>query len=286
MRVLTPTGIIESRRLPGSGAGPSPDRMFIGSEGILGIITEAWMRLQDRPKFRAGASVPFPDFFAGAKAVRADRAGRTLSRQLPPARSGRGGQRRRQQGEAAVLVLAFESADHPLEPWMKRALECCADHGGKIPEEAGKTRTDAEATHEGAAGAWRKAFLNAPYLRDTVVAMGMVSDTFETAITWDRFANFNDAADGDRARRDQAHLRQGQRDLPLHPCLSRRSRAVLHVPRAGQKRFANSSNGTKSSRRYRIVDRSSAARSRIIMRSAATIAHGTTASGPTASRGP
>ena len=70
MRVITPTGTIESRRLPGSGAGPSPDRMFIGSEGILGIITSAWMRLQDRPKFRIGASVPFPSFFAAAKAVR------------------------------------------------------------------------------------------------------------------------------------------------------------------------------------------------------------------------
>ena len=69
--MLTPTGVVESRRLPGSGAGPSPDRMFIGSEGILGIITEVWMRLQDRPKFRAGASVAFPDFIAGANAVRA-----------------------------------------------------------------------------------------------------------------------------------------------------------------------------------------------------------------------
>src|SRR6516165_4384985 len=66
-RVVTPVGTLESRRLPGSGAGPSPDRMFIGSEGTLGIITEAWMRLQDRPKFRAGASVAFPDFLAGAK---------------------------------------------------------------------------------------------------------------------------------------------------------------------------------------------------------------------------
>ena len=37
------------RRLPGSGAGPSPDRMVIGSEGILGIISEAWMRIQRRP---------------------------------------------------------------------------------------------------------------------------------------------------------------------------------------------------------------------------------------------
>src|SRR5262249_8987154 len=51
LRTVTPRGVIESRRLPGSGAGPSPDRMMIGSEGILGIITQAWMRLQDRPKF-------------------------------------------------------------------------------------------------------------------------------------------------------------------------------------------------------------------------------------------
>ena len=50
LRVVTPGGVVETRRLPGSGAGPSPDRLFIGSEGILGIITEAWMRLQDRPQ--------------------------------------------------------------------------------------------------------------------------------------------------------------------------------------------------------------------------------------------
>ncbi len=38
LRVVTPAGSLESFRLPGSGAGPSPDRLFIGSEGILGII--------------------------------------------------------------------------------------------------------------------------------------------------------------------------------------------------------------------------------------------------------
>ena len=43
----------ESRRLPGSGAGPSPDRMLIGSEGILGVITEAWVRIQPRPGVQA-----------------------------------------------------------------------------------------------------------------------------------------------------------------------------------------------------------------------------------------
>ena len=65
LRVVTPDGVLESRRLPGSGAGPSPDRLFLGSEGTLGVITEAWMRLQDRPTFRAGASVWFASFEPG-----------------------------------------------------------------------------------------------------------------------------------------------------------------------------------------------------------------------------
>ncbi len=191
LRVVTPTGIVESRRLPGSGAGPSPDRMFIGSEGTLGIITEAWMRLQDRPRFRAGASVPFPNFFAAARAVR-----QIAQAGLYPANcrvldegealnSGAG------DGNEAVMVLAFESADHPLDAWIARALEICGAHGGRVPKEPPRTRKDTEATHEGAAGAWRQAFLNAPYLMDTVAAMGMVSDTFETAITWDRFEDFH-----------------------------------------------------------------------------------------------
>jgi alkyldihydroxyacetonephosphate synthase len=191
VRVVTPTGIVETRRLPGSGAGPSPDRMFIGSEGALGIITEAWMRLQDRPTFRAGASIPFPDFVTGAKAVRAiSQAGiyPANCRLLDPGEAANAGAN---QGDAAVLVLAFESADHPLDPWMKRALECCADFGGQVPKEQPQTKTAAEGLREGEAGAWRNTFLNAPYLMDTVAAMGMVSDTFETAITWDRFEEFH-----------------------------------------------------------------------------------------------
>jgi alkyldihydroxyacetonephosphate synthase len=71
LRVVTPAGVLETRRLPGSGAGPSPDRMFIGSEGILGVISRAWMRLQPRPGFRSGASIRFPSFFDAARAVRA-----------------------------------------------------------------------------------------------------------------------------------------------------------------------------------------------------------------------
>ena len=68
--MLTPAGWWESRRLPGSGAGPSPDRIVLGSEGTLGIITEAWMRIQKRPMFRATAGVTFDSWQEGYEATR------------------------------------------------------------------------------------------------------------------------------------------------------------------------------------------------------------------------
>jgi alkyldihydroxyacetonephosphate synthase len=191
LRVVTPAGVVESRRLPGSGAGPSPDRLFIGSEGILGIITEAWMRLQHRPRLRASAAVTFPDFATGAAAVHAlSQSGLypTNCRLLDPGEALTAGAG---SGAEAVLILGFESADHALDAWMARALECCRDHGGTAPEGSGRTRSEEGGAREGAAGAWRQAFLSAPYLRDALIAMGMISETFETAITWDRFAEFH-----------------------------------------------------------------------------------------------
>jgi alkyldihydroxyacetonephosphate synthase len=66
-------GASESRRLPGSGAGPSPDRMFLGAEGTLGVITGGWMHLQVRPRSKTSAEVEYPDLAAGvgAEAVQA-----------------------------------------------------------------------------------------------------------------------------------------------------------------------------------------------------------------------
>src|SRR5688572_25015035 len=196
MRVVTPSGVSESRRLPGSGAGPSPDRLFLGSEGALGIITEAWMRLQDRPRFRAGTSVRFTGeqgFARGAAAVRAlaqSGLAPTNCRLLDAGEAQTAGAG---DGSACVLVLGFESADHPLDAWIARAAELCRDAGGIVPDDAVRTRTDDAATREGAAGAWRNAFLNAPYLRDALVRAAFVSETFETATTWDAFEAFHAA---------------------------------------------------------------------------------------------
>jgi alkyldihydroxyacetonephosphate synthase len=178
MRVLTPTGISESWRLPGSGAGPSPDRMFLGSEGTLGVVTEAWMRLQDRPRFKASATVTFPDMEPAMAAVRAiSQAG------LYPANC-----RLLDAGEAAlsgaaragecVLVLGVESAVHPVESRLAELVALAADHGGT----AGGTGGGAD----DAAETWRSAFLRMPYVRDGLARMSAIVETFETACTWDR----------------------------------------------------------------------------------------------------
>jgi alkyldihydroxyacetonephosphate synthase len=190
VRAVTPAGLFESRRLPGSGAGPSPDRMLIGSEGILGVITEAWVRVQARPRFKSSTAVRFADFASGAAAVQAlAQSGLfpTNCRLLDPAEASLTGSA--PEGNA-LLVLGFESADHPLDAWMDRALELCGDHGGS----GGERREAGGGGDEGTGGAvetWRDAFLRAPYLRDVFVSAGILSETFETAITWDRFPDFH-----------------------------------------------------------------------------------------------
>ena len=192
LRMITPAGPVETRRLPGSGAGPQPERLVLGSEGILGIVTEAWMRLQDQPKFRASATAHFPDFLTGARAVRAlGLAGLFPSNcRLIDANEAAGAG----AGSAgsALLVLGFESADHPLEAWMSRALELVGDHGGAMDQPKEK----ATGHREGAAGAWRNAFLRAPFYREVLVPSGLIVDTFETAVTWDKFAAFHGTVTG------------------------------------------------------------------------------------------
>jgi alkyldihydroxyacetonephosphate synthase len=174
VRAITPRGAWESRRLPGSGAGPSPDRLLIGSEGILGVITEAWVRVQEPPAFKESAAVLFDGFEQGAEAVRALAQSRLFPsncRLLDPGEAALTGAAPRGR---ALLVLGFEGPI-PVGGPMAQALELCRDHGG----EAGGRRGEAE-------GAWRDAFLRAPYLRDTLVAAGILAETFETAITWER----------------------------------------------------------------------------------------------------
>ncbi|MFI7699237.1 FAD-binding oxidoreductase [Nonomuraea sp. NPDC049480] len=181
IRAITPAGgVWESRRLPGSGAGPSPDRWLLGSEGALGVITRAWVRVQRRPAYKASVPVMFAEWRAGVAAVH-DLAQSGLypsNCRLLDAREAAltsGG-----DGRHALLIVGFESAGHPVGAWVARALEITSRHGGV----AGEARQDKE---------WKGAFTRMPYLRNAYPGLGVIAETFETAVTWDRFPALHEA---------------------------------------------------------------------------------------------
>jgi alkyldihydroxyacetonephosphate synthase len=174
MRVVTPAGVSESWRLPGSGAGPSPDRLFLGSEGTLGVITEAWMRIQRRPAHRAGAAVLFESFADALGALRdIAQSGLVLSncRLLDHGEARFSGAA---DGSHAVLVLGAESAGRAVDGVLAEAVELARAAGG-VPE----------GREQGAVGSWRSSFLRMPYARDGLARVGALAETFETACTWD-----------------------------------------------------------------------------------------------------
>lgn len=226
VRMITPAGVVQTRRLPASGAGPDPNRLFLGSEGAFGIVVDAWMRLQPRPRWRASASVAFESFEDAVEVARilAQSGLHPANCRLLDATESLVHDVNR-EGKS-VLLVGFESADHPVESAMERALSIATDLGGHCAEEPRYT-TDVvhsisprplravptsrpppplgvgipsrkpPVDHDGtASGTWKQAFFEAPYLQSALVSMGVVCDTFETACTWDKFASLHAAVVG------------------------------------------------------------------------------------------
>lgn len=187
IRMLTPAGPWESRRLPASGAGPSPDRFVMGTEGSTGIITESWIRLLERPRYKVGATVTFPDFYSGVAAVRAIsqsgldptncRLVDALEAQLTKS----------YDGGKPILVLGFESPRYPVDREQQLALEICRDHGGEVLDQS-----EGSGANNTVSGLWRNAFIRGPYYREHMIARGICRETFETAVPWSGFRQLHE----------------------------------------------------------------------------------------------
>ena len=187
IRMVTPCGHMESRRLPASGAGPSPDRFVMGTEGALGIITEAWVRVLDRTKHKISATVSFPDYYRGAEAVRAiSQAGLYPSncRLIDAEEALLTGS---YDGSRPILVLGYESSHFTVDHLMKLTLELCRDYGGEAIES-----TEGGGPKDTVAGQWRNAFIRGPYYREHMTARGICRETFETSVPWSGFRSLHE----------------------------------------------------------------------------------------------
>jgi len=201
VRLVTPSGITETRRLPGSGAGPAEHRFYLGSEGTLGIVTEAWVKVRKAPILRASATLLFRDatsddaFLKGAEAVR-----RVSQSGLQPTnlRLVDGPELGRMTHEGgldntAVLLVGFESSeeDLDLDVQMRTALHLCTEAGGLVSGGYPDTfvRRGGAGERGGLAGKWGAGFMKGGYTMAASALAGMVVNTFETAVTWDCFFN-------------------------------------------------------------------------------------------------
>ena len=189
LETVAGNGLVGATRvLPSSSIGPDPNALWIGSEGILGVITKAWLRVQAVPVHKKTSAVAFSSFGSALEGARAIvQAGLTPAhlRILDPFESmmssmlGSGG-----GGDGgAVMVLGFESASQPVESQLEAALGLVASLGGR-PTKSSRAEKAEEVE------SWRSVFFRQPYLRDTLIGWSCVADTFETAIPWNRAEAF------------------------------------------------------------------------------------------------
>lgn len=181
LSVMLPDGqVAETRPLPASSVGPDPNRLWCGSEGALGVITDVRLRLVPDPAHKTGAAVGFDDFESALEATRAIVQAElwpTQMRVLDPYEHLVSAAMAGQAGQGALMILGFEG-ERPVDDRLAAAVELAREHGG-TPREGG-----------GGAGEWRDAFFRQPYLRDVLLDYAVIADTFETAVPWSAVPEF------------------------------------------------------------------------------------------------
>jgi alkyldihydroxyacetonephosphate synthase len=69
LRMVTPAGVLATRTVPKSSNGIDVNHLCIGSEGTLGVITEATMQVHPRANSHRTHAYLFPEFEAGIEAM-------------------------------------------------------------------------------------------------------------------------------------------------------------------------------------------------------------------------
>jgi alkyldihydroxyacetonephosphate synthase len=95
-------------------------------------------------------------------------------------------------GEHALLIIGFESAELPQDAFIHQAVQIAREHGGAIEDDEIRISVAGETTGRGGAvGAWRNAFINVGQGMALTTGLGLIGDTFETSITWERWPEFD-----------------------------------------------------------------------------------------------
>jgi alkyldihydroxyacetonephosphate synthase len=193
VEMQSPAGRLATLETPHTAAGPALRELIVGSEGILGVITDVTVRVRPAPEVTRYEGWIAADFTAGAEAVRAlaqadrlpdvTRLSDAEETRVSLALSGTGGLKRalldsylrlRRRAGGCMLILGWEG--DPEDAERRRALSARALRANgavRIGQAPGR--------------AWSRGRFDGPYLRDELMDMGYFVETLETSHTWSRY---------------------------------------------------------------------------------------------------
>ncbi|GAA1644653.1 FAD-binding oxidoreductase [Actinoplanes couchii] len=202
VRVVTPRGLLVTRPLPGTSTGPSVLEMILGSEGRLGVITRATVRIRPLPKRRVVLGYLYPSWAAGLRAAAAITRGEarpafvrladaeetTFSLSLRTGGPGRTGKlldayvrtiRRQDPRQLCLGLVGYEGSPSSVRRDRKLVATSVQAEGGF-------------AIGAGAGAVYDRKKFDTPYIRDFLLSRGVHADVSETGAPWSRLPGLYD----------------------------------------------------------------------------------------------
>ena len=202
LRMVTPSGTIVTRTVPNTSNGIDVRSLCVGSEGILGVITEVTVQVHRLPEKKMFEGWLFPDFESGIHAIH-----ECMRHGTMPVIT-----RLNDPGKTA-LSAAFKKVEPPLKQkigaamkWYLRNIKgidftkCCmmttayeGDYDTFHMQRRESNRVFRKHggvnLGEGPGNSFKEAKYDFPHVRDYLMDRGVMGDVSETSTTWDNLHN-------------------------------------------------------------------------------------------------
>ncbi|WP_252373830.1 FAD-binding oxidoreductase [Pimelobacter sp. 30-1] len=183
LRVATPVGDVRLGASPANASGPDLRELFLGSEGAFGVITEVTVRVRPLPEVKEYEGWRWESFAAGADAIRAlaqsdllptvirlsDENETAINLADPESIGGEG-------NAGCLMIVGYEGTPAAVAAKKSAVTAALTDLGG-APQGSGPGE------------AWAHGRFNAPYLRDSLLDVGVLVETLETVTFWSNREN-------------------------------------------------------------------------------------------------
>lgn len=183
LRVATPVGEVRLGASPANASGPDLRELFLGSEGAFGVITEVTVRVRPLPEVKEYEGWRWASFAEGADAMRAlaqadllptvfrlsDENETAINLADPESIGGEG-------NAGCLMIVGYEGTPAAVAAKKAAVTEALTALGG-APQGSGPGE------------AWAHGRFNAPYLRDSLLDVGVLVETLETVTFWSNREN-------------------------------------------------------------------------------------------------